>query len=131
MTRATIPHTQNLIVRSEEFDHASWSTPSDIVVTPGTLSTGSSMTCVPATNWFASSDANWKRVAFTYKTLANGSPDFVGLRLATGDTVASYIGDGVSGMYIWGAQAVRANWGGQYQVTTAAIVNTGPIRSLP
>lgn len=33
-------------------------------------------------------------------------------------------------VYLWGAQYVQANYPGPYQVTTAAIVNNGPIRSL-
>lgn len=42
--------------------------------------------------------------------------------------IQSYPGDGISGIYIWGAQYVQANWSGEYvaTTTTAIGVNTPP-----
>ena len=90
-----------------------------------------SLVCEPASNWIEGADASWKRVTFTFPVVDNTVPYIHAFRPATGDGVATYIGDGASGFYMWGAQFVLANWAGYYQPTTAAIVNTGPLRSLP
>lgn len=84
-----------------------------------------------ASNWITGADAAWKRLWLAYRVVDNGVPYFDFFRLATADGNVSYVGDGASGMYIWGAQLVQANWPGQPQATTGSAVNTGPIRSIP
>ena len=52
------------------------------------------------------------------------------LFLSTTGFAGAYAGDGVSRIFAWGAQYVRANWAGPYVRTNPAIVDTGNIRNL-
>lgn len=50
--------------------------------------------------------------------------------LASDAEAISFAGDDSKGIYLWGAQLVKANWAGTYTLTTSAAVNTGSNRKI-
>ncbi len=63
----------------------------------------------------------WYRISITV-IATTGSTANLALRLATGDNTSSYTGDGVSGIYIWGAQLSVGPYPLDYTPTTSAAV---------
>ena len=86
-----------------------------------------SITGTPGVGYKAESVGNgWWRLSIT----TTGITNFQFYLSSTASINPTYQGDGVSGVYAWGAQVVRANWAGPYVKTEAAAVNTGAIRSI-
>jgi hypothetical protein len=56
---------------------------------------------------------------------------YIAIAATTGDTVKSYLGDGVSGLFIWGAQLELGGWPSSYiPTTTASVARAGDNISL-
>jgi hypothetical protein len=195
--RATPKEFQNLLVRSEEFDDASWSllnasvsrnvttgpfgaqdadalvdTAANVQHRIGQGAANNSGKCVALSVWAKAAARSWMLMAIdntnqawfnlatgavgTVQVFGNGptnvatidsygsgwyrctiarqwapnSNQNVYFWASTADGSASYLGDGTAAIYLYGAQFCRANWAGAYQITTAATVDTGPIRNL-
>jgi hypothetical protein len=66
----------------------------------------------------------WYRCSVTASALANASTG-TGIFLVSADNVLSYLGDGTSGIYLWGAQLEQSTTVGEYIPTTSTI-NSAP-----
>lgn len=75
-----------------------------------------------ATATIQSLGASWYRIAVTFTTTAAPSGSYVDYRLSdvypSGGTGATYLGDGVSGIYLWGAQLETGPAVSAYSTTT-------------
>lgn len=78
--------------------------------TIGTVASGSTVTATSVGN-------GWYRCAVTLTATSTAGN---AVRLADANNSDNYTGDGVSGIYIWGAQLTPYEGAGQYQVTTTA-----------
>lgn len=63
----------------------------------------------------------WYRIAVT-ATLSNGSDSIPYIHMATGDAGGNYLGDGASGLYVWGMQLEAGAFPTSYIPTTSASV---------
>jgi hypothetical protein len=72
----------------------------------------------------------WYRCTLTWT--ASGVAARIRLFLSTGDTVASYSGDGTSGAYFWGAQLEAGSFASTYiPTTTASVVRNADVLTYP
>lgn len=75
----------------------------------------------------------WYRVWLTAQATSTTAAGRFGFGIHATDVatlIPSATNDGVSGIYVWGAQRTIANWPGVYVPTTTVAVNTGNIRSI-
>jgi hypothetical protein len=72
----------------------------------------------------------WYRCSITFTSVA--ANEIVRINLATTlSPPSSFIGDGVSGAFIWGAQLETGDIATDYIPTTTAAVSVGPVANLP
>lgn len=194
--RATVPAQQNLILRSEEFDNASWTkiastiTANQAVAPDGNttmdlflpdagaaihwmyqlIETTNRQVYITVSVYAKAAGYNWLGLGYGSQAVATGaffnlSTGVLGTVPAGGDAKIESIGNGVyrcsltrlwtandtkyfsieahefdnegysytangtSGIYIWGAQAVKANFLSPYIQTVATTINTGNLRN--
>ena len=92
------------------------------------LSTGVVSSSSNATASIVAVGSGWYRCAITQTSSASAATVNSFFSLVVGST-DNYLGDGVSGIYIWGTQLEAASTPGPYVVTTGAIA-TGPTNEL-
>jgi len=92
------------------------------------LSTGAIGTVLPGvTPSIYSAGNGWYRCGIVVNVGAGASNPTVRIKVETGDAVSTYTGDGVSGLYLWGAQAeISSSPPSQYIATTSAAVTFAP-----
>lgn len=91
--------------------HSTW-----INLTTGALGTGDVGGIYTVTN----AGNGWWRVTSTHTIV--GTFAYLALTMGTADTVSSYLGDGASGVYFWGAQIELGDFATSYIATTSASV---------
>ena len=72
----------------------------------------------------------WYRISLSIVQAAGSLSNLI--YSSTGDLGVTYPGtNGAQAIYVFGGQAVQANWAGPYTLTTTASLNNGPIRNVP
>ena len=90
--------------------------------TVGTVASGFTASIVDAGN-------GWYRCSITGTASAGTSTS--GVRIATGDGLNTYLGDGTSGIFLWGAQLEQGSFPTSYiPTTTASVVRSADVCSI-
>lgn len=112
---------RNFIAVQGDISQGNLGGPTGFDLTTGVYSLGASVTNASIINF----GSGWYRISVT--AVATGTNAYPGMALRTtyGVGIETYTGDGVSGIYIWGAQFERGSTVSSYYRTTNSVKNRG------